>query len=216
MDEAEDVGGKRLWRLIRIVALSLALVFLLGMAGGFIAANLEEGDGFSLVEGLILAAILLAFAACAWLMLRDLRRPTGEEPLTRKERLNRNILVGCALLGLVVGIAMTIGGGGESLTRGGGLLSNDPLPGGLVLALVAVLGVLLPILSIFWHRSAIDELEADAYKTGALYAVYVYMIGAPIWWLLWRGGFVPAPNGIVIYFAVILTLGAVWMHKKHG
>jgi hypothetical protein len=215
MTEAEDIGSRRLWRIVRITGLGLGTVFLLGMGAGFIAAHVEDGDPFGLVGALVLAGIVLALAACAWLLLREVRKPTGEEPLTRRERLNRNIIVGCGLAGLVIGAALALGGGVD-LTQGGGVFSNGPLPPALALVLVGLIGVVLPLVSIFWHRSAVDELEADAYKTGALYAAYVYMIGAPVWWLLWRGGFVPEPDGITIYFAVIFTLGIVWLRKKHG
>jgi len=215
MDESEDIASKRFWRFARSAGLALALVMLLGMAGGFTAAHIADGEALGLVGAAILGAMLLAAAGCGWLLLREMRRPTGEEPLTPRERLNRNIIIGCGVLGLIVGMALSLGGGVD-MTKGGGVFTNEPLPPALALALVALTGVLLPLVSVFWHRSAVDELETEAYKTGALYAVYVYMIGAPVWWLLWRGGFVPAPDGIIIYFAVILTLGAVWMRKKHG
>jgi hypothetical protein len=94
-------------------------------------------------------------------------------------------------------------------------MSNAPLPPGFALALVLIIGVLLPAVSIYWHRHATDEVEADAYKVGALYALNVYMIGAPVWWLLWRGGLAPAPDGTIIYFGIVATMGVIWIRKKY-
>jgi hypothetical protein len=31
----------------------------------------------------------------------------------------------------------------------------------------------------------------------------------------WRGGFVPEPNGFIIYYATITTLSLVWAWKKY-
>jgi hypothetical protein len=133
--------------------------------------------------------------------------------LTRKERLNRNILFLCAALGGVMGLGMSLAGDG-GLADGGGLFSNAPLPTWLAVVLVLIIGLVVPIISFFWHRT-VDEQEADAYKTGALWAFYVYGVGAPIWWLSWRGGFAPEPSGIAIYFATMLTVLIVWTWKKY-
>lgn len=215
MAEPDDIGAKRFWGVARLAGLGLAVIFLLGVTGGFLAGHLEKHGEMTTTGMLVLAGIVIAVAGCVWLLVRELRKPSVEEPLTPRERLNRNIMFGCAVLGGIMGIAMAIGEGPHML-KSGGMFSNEPLPPALALALAAVMGILLPIVSIFWHRSVVDELEADAYKTGALYAIYVYMIGAPVWWVLWRGGFAPEPNGIIIYFAVITTLGAVWLRKKYG
>ena len=163
-----------------------------------------------------LLPVALLLAGCVWLILRDVRRPTGEEPLTRKERLNRNILIGSGALGGAMGVTMVLAvlASGQEITPGT-VLSSAPLPAGVALVLVLVLGLVVPAISIYWHRTAVDEQEADAYKTGALFGLYVFMIGAPAWWFAWRGGFAPEPNGIAIYFATILTVGAIWIWKKY-
>jgi hypothetical protein len=41
------------------------------------------------------------------------------------------------------------------------------------------------------------------------------MIGAPVWWLLWRGGLAPAPDGTIIYFGIVATMGVIWIRKKY-
>jgi hypothetical protein len=213
MTDEDPVAAGRLWRWLRLLGLGTAMIFLIGVGTGFLMGHVGRHGGFGARPALILGAILLLLGGCIWLLVRELRRPTGEEPLTPKERLNRNILLGCGALGAAMGIGMSFAGDG-SLTSGGGVFSNDPLPTWLAIVLVLIIGLVTPVLSIIWHRT-VDEQEVDAYKMGALYAFYVYAIGAPLWWMSWRGGFAPEPNGFVIYFAAIFTALIVWTWKKY-
>lgn len=213
MNETSQPTASPLWRWARIAGLSLAMIFLLGVAAGAVAAHLDDGGGFSLrVTGLI-AAVLLLIAGCAWLLRRDIRGALPADPLTPKERLNRNILVACGLLGGVIGVALAVA---SPDIAEHGVFSNAPLPVGLAIVLVIALGLLVPAISYYWHRHAVDEQEADAYRSGALAAMYVYMVVTPVWWFAWRGGFAPAPDGIVIYMATVAVLGVVWIWKKYG
>lgn len=217
MTDMEDgIVASPVWRWLRIVGLSLVAVFLVGVASGFVAAHVERGGGIDLFTIVFLAADALLLAGCLWLIMRNVRRPTGEEPLTKKERLNRNILIGSGAIGGAMGalvVLAMLASGAE--IRPDMVFSDAPLPAGVALVVVLVLGLLVPALSFFWHRSAVDEQEADAYKTGALWGIYVFMIGAPVWWFAWRGGFAPEPNGIIIYFATITTMGVIWIWKKY-
>ena len=213
MDEAKDIGSARLWRWLRIVGLSLLVLFMVGVVAGFLAAHVDRGHGFTTKSIAVLGGIVVGALLCGWLLLRELRKPTGEEPLTPRERTNRNLLIACGALGGVMGAGIMLAGGGLEAGKWP-LFSNDPLPTWVAAVMVAIIGGLLPVISYFWHRT-VDEQEADAYKTGALYALYVYMLGAPIWWFAWRGGFAPEPNGTIIYFATVLTVGAVWIWKKY-
>ena len=215
-DSEEGIVASRFWRWLRIVGLSLAIFFLVGVAGGFTAAHMERGGGFGLFPIAFLGGVALLLAACIWLIVRDVRRPTGEEPLTAKERLNRNLIIGSGAIGGAMGVLVVLAmlASGQEIEPGA-VFSDAPLPAGVALVLVLVMGLVVPAISIYWHRSAVDEQEADAYKTGALWGLYVFMIGAPVWWFAWRGGFVPEPNGIAIYFATILTVGVIWIWKKY-
>ena len=42
------------------------------------------------------------------------------------------------------------------------------------------------------------------------------MIGAPVWWFAWRGGFAPEPDGVIIYAVTVSVLGIIWIWKKYG
>jgi hypothetical protein len=214
VDPDEQAAGSILKRWLLLFALLIGLIFLVAFVVGFMAAHFEKGGGFGLYGGSIIAVAALAILGCGWLMVRKLRTTTGEEPLTRKERLNRNLLIGSGVLGAVIALALIFSQDG-GISAAGGVFSNAPLPPAVALGLVLVLGLLVPAISYFWHQ-AVDEQEVDAYKTGALYSFYVYGIGAPIWWLAWRGGFAPEPSGIIIYFATIGVMGVAWTWKKYG
>lgn len=202
-----------LWRWLRIVGLSLVTVFLVGAIAGFVAAHVERGGGFGLASVATLAGLVLAALGCAWLLLRAARRPAGEAPLNRRERLNRNILIGSGALGFTMAL-VTVAFGSDRFD-GTSVFSSQPLPMGIALVLVLVVGLLVPALSIYWHRKVVDEQEAEAYKVAALYGLYVYMIGTPAWWFAWRGGFAPAPDGMLIFFVTIATVGVIWTWKKY-
>jgi hypothetical protein len=138
-------------------------------------------------------------------------------PLTRKERLNRNIMIFCGLVGAVIGIALVIAGG--EVVQDFGLFSflsgSTRLATPLALALAAVWCIIMPIVAWLWHRDAIDEQEAAAYRDGAYYAAYTYLIVAPTWWVLWRGGLLPEPNGVFIFIIFNSIWLTVWFWKKY-
>jgi len=215
-DVEQEAIASRFGRWARIVGLSLVAVFLVGVGGGVIAAHMDHGGGVSMTFAALLAGVALALAGVVWLLLRNIKRPTGEEPLTKKERLNRNLLISSGAIGGVMGamVVLALIASGEKITPGLAF-SDAPLPTAVAIVLVVILGLIVPALSYYWHRSAVDEQEADAYKTGALWGLYVFMIGGPVWWFAWRGGFAPEPNGMIIFFAVMITAGVIWFWKKY-
>lgn len=215
MAEPRTTAASLLWRWAGIIGLTLAMAFLLGVGVGFVKGYSDHGGGLGIKAVAILAALLLALTGCAWLLQRLIRSARPEEPLTRKERLNRNILIAAGLLGGVIGMVLALTGtnGAPAFAD---VFSDGPLPAGLAIALVVTIGVLVPAISLYWHRHAVDEQESAAYKNGALIALYVYMIGAPVWWFAWRGGFAPEPHGVIIYVATVSVLGIIWIWKKYG
>jgi hypothetical protein len=73
----------------------------------------------------------------------------------------------------------------------------------------------MPLMSWYWHARVIDELEADAYRSGAMLAMYAFWIVAPVWWLLWRGGMLPAPDGVALYLMTTFVALIIWFWKKY-
>jgi hypothetical protein len=209
-DETQNMGG-RIGRVALIVGGGLGAIFGVGVIAGLLSANAERGGeiGIKLV-GLLAAAALIA-AGSAWVAWRAARAAAraGGAPTTREKR-NRVVMAACMLLGGGIGVALMLGGNSPL-----DAFNSTPLPPLLALALVAPIAVLLPLLTYYWHRNAIDEQEEAAYRNGALYGAYTYFYVAPSWWLLWRGGFVPAPDGILLYFLIITVTGVVWLWSKY-
>lgn len=140
--------------------------------------------------------------------------PNEKQSLTKRERLNRNIMIGCGLLGVALGVALAISDG-DLGSEGLATFSDAPLSSPVTIALAAVWGLILPMMAWFWHRSAIDEQEASAYRDGAYYAAYTYVVAAPCWWILWRGGILPEPDGVTIFIAFNSIWLATWLWKKY-
>lgn len=210
MDESDHKGPSALWRLVRIAALSVVLCFLIFALVHYVSSELKDANGLDFTNGVAIAFVLLALG-CAWLLMRQIRTPAGEAPPTSQERLNRNLLIASGAVGIVVAVALSLAQGGAAES---GLLSNEPLPPVPALLLVLVTGLIVPAISLYWQR-IIDEQEAEATKVGALFGIYIYGIGAPVWWIAWRGGFVPPPDGFIIYFVTMTVVSAVWLWKKY-
>ena len=210
MTEDYKVSGQ-IGRIALIAGALLVAVFAVGMTAGIGTVALRRGTMSSpttiaLLAGAILFAALAAYVA--WRTTRAMTAAAGA-PTTR-ERRNRVVLVVCGALGGIIGMVLSLAG-----TTPMGAFSNEPIAPWLAAALAFPIGVLLPLLCIYWHRSVADEQEAAAYNKGALIGLYFYLIGAPTWWLLWRGGLAPAPDGILIYFVTISVTGVIWLWAKY-
>lgn len=210
--EAEgNIGRSLAW----ITVAAIGTIFTAGAIVGVIAAATEGGQALSLTAMAIVAglvAIIGALIYAQWNLARRIR--IGGGPMTTREKLNRNIMVGCGLLGAAIG-ATLVATDGSIPSDPQTMFSDSPLPLALAVLLAVFWGVIMPVIAWFWHTRAIDEQEANAYRDGGYYAAYAYLMGAPTWWFLWRGGLLPEPNGTLIFclFAIIWT--AVWFWKKY-
>jgi hypothetical protein len=92
---------------------------------------------------------------------------------------------------------------------------SGPIPAWVALALAAPLVTILPWLSWLWKRS-IDEHERISAFVAAEVAAFAYVIVLPVWWLLWRGGLLGAPDQIAIYVGFIMIYTAIWFYRKHN
>lgn len=202
-----------------IAAAAVATIFSAGAIVGVITAATEGGHALS-IKAVLAVAVLIgivgALIYAQWNLARRIR--IGGGPLTGREKLNRNIMVGCGLLGAVMGALLVATN--DSLSANAApeplaIFAEGPLPPVLALILALFWAVIMPAVAWFWHTRAIDEQEASAYRDGGYYAAYAYLIGAPAWWFLWRGGLLPEPNGVIIFclFAAIWTI--VWFWKKY-
>lgn len=219
MAKLEDEGSNGrngLW----IILAGLGIVMTFGAIAGFMSEHQADGGGvmggFSLgvIGGFF--AIIAGLAYAIWRNAQKLK--ASGEPTTKREKLNRNIILACGVIGGVMG-AVIAAAGIATMPDGSTdpllILSVGKLPVAVVVPLVFFWAVVMPVIAWFWHTRAIDEQEASAYRDGGYYAAYAYLILAPTWWLLWRGGLLPEPDGVAIFIAFSLIWSAVWFWKKY-
>jgi hypothetical protein len=95
------------------------------------------------------------------------------------------------------------------------LFASGPLVPALAIIYSIIIGVIIPAITFYWHKNVVDEQEESAYRDGGYYAAYAFLFLTPLWWLLWRGGLLPEPNGVAIYLTFSLVWTIVWFWKKY-
>jgi hypothetical protein len=219
MAKLEDEGSSGR-RIIWIMLAGFGIVMTGGAIAGFIAQHQSDGDPTlsSAAIGIltVFVAIIATLAFTIWRNSQALK--SDGEPMTRRERLNRNIMLSCVLLGAAIGAVLAATGSldiSDPATAPFAVFADGPIPKTVALLLVFVWAVAMPIVAWVWHTRAIDEQEASAYRDGGYYAAYAYLILAPAWWLLWRAGFLPEPSGVAIFLTFAIIWSAVWFWKKY-
>lgn len=211
--DTEAGGGGTPGQWLGLLASTLGAVMALGIVAAF--ASTVADHGFNLRDGAILAVMLTITGGLATLAYRLGRRLLGRKAqVPSRERRSRNILIGSCLFGLVTGMVIAIFGLAGETANSFAFFTNSSLSPAVAIGLALIVVVIIPLISWQWHRS-IDEHERDAYRAGAVAGGYLFLIGAPAWWLLWRGGLAPQPDGVVFYYAFCLLFGIVWLWKKY-
>lgn len=218
-DNTEDTKGAAtgLQSIVTLILAPIGILFCAGAIMGLWAAHLEHGGAIITLKMVgITAAIIAVIAGLAFLFFRALKHKALQPAdLTPKERLNRNIMIVCGLVGGSIGVAMAMLG--PDITDAPlSELANGPIPSIAAIFLAAVWGIILPVIAYYWHKRAIDEQEAAAYRDGGYYAAYAFIVAAPTWWFLARGGLVPEPNGVAIFCIFNLIWLSVWFYKKYA
>lgn len=213
-DAGEDAGsnGKRiLWMSL----CGFGIIMLLGAITGFLSAHMEEGGGPLNIAGYaILAAFIcvtLALAFAIWRLFRQMKR--NDQKVPQREKIYNRFLIGSFIFGGVTGLILALTGSFDETEAG--LISNDAMSPMLAIILSIALGVIVPAITFYWHKNLVDEQEEAAYRFGALIAMYAFWFIAPVWWFLWRGGILPAIDGIALYFITIFVALIAWFWKKY-
>ena len=200
-EDARDFTGLKL--ALGAVALTILIAFL----AGYVVALLEGGSP-SFVALIILGALVSLIAVIAlamWHSWQTRRR----EPEARNVKRSRQITYAAIGLGIIIGIAATIG-------------SETPLwfySDGTISPLAASLGlvvwvVLTPIGTWWWWRS-VDEHEKNAYRDGAFIASHIYLFVCGGWWLATKAQWLPPQDPITVFLGFCLIWTIVWGYKKY-
>ena len=201
MTDNDGMGQSHGRRIMWIILASLGIVMLAGAIMGFLSERRAQGDGplgtGGILVMLVFVALIASLAFSIWVNGRKIK--SSGEPLTKKERLNRNILIGSISIGAVFGIFFVATGTLSTSSSTAVVFEGATLQPALALFLAFVWGVAMPAFSWFWHKRVIDEQEASASRDGGYYAAYAFLVGTPTWWGLWRGGLAPGPNGGAIF-----------------
>jgi MFS family permease len=139
-------------------------------------------------------------------MMVQARRPGVSELVSEGERLERNrrrrklLIIGA--LAMVGGVGGGIVGGHEADRL---FDLAHPWPPTLCLILALLLLVAVGI-GKFALRGQIDEVELLTKLKATHVGASLFLIGYPIWFLLWKGGFVPEPQHVVIYAVLLVVM----------
>ena len=139
------------------------------------------------------------------MMVKSVRAGASEAP-SEGERIERArqrrklaILIGVATVG-------GVGGGIVGAQQGDNLFDlAKPWPPALCLALAIAYLVAVIAGSIALSRQ-VDEVERETKRKAATIAAKAYGIGYPIWFLLWKGGFLPEPMHVALYGLFLAAL----------
>jgi hypothetical protein len=219
MIDRDEIAGSNGRHMMWVIVSGLGIVMTAGAVAGYLAAHEAQGSGALGTAGIVtlfvFATIIIGLAYAIWRNVRQMK--ASNEGLTRREKLNRNIVWGCGLAGGAIGLffAFYETSVGNSDTGPALIFADSPMPPVIALMLIFFWTVIMPIVAWFWHKRAIDEQEASAYRDGGYYAAYALLIGAPTWWMLWRGGFVPEPDGVAIFMLFVSIWTIVWFWKKY-
>jgi hypothetical protein len=219
MIDRDEIAGSNGRHMMWVIVSGLGIVMTAGAIAGYLAAHEAHGGGALGTSGIVTlcvcAAIIIGLAYAIWRNISKMK--ASNEGLTRREKLNRNIVWGCGLAGGAIGLFLAFydTSVGNSDTGSLPILADSPVSPVIALMLAIFWGVIMPIIAWFWHKRAIDEQEASAYRDGGYYAAYAFMIGAPTWWMLWRGGLAPEPDGVAIFMLFASIWTAVWFWKKY-
>jgi hypothetical protein len=112
------------------------------------------------------------------------------------------------LMGLGLAAALVIGLAGRVLGTPYG-----PIAPAAAIGLAAAL-ILLTVVGGWIYFRNIDELEVASNLVGGFWGFSAFMVGWPLWHILWRGGLAPQPDVVPIYFAAALISAVAFLWRR--
>lgn len=210
-DDHRETTGATVRRVVLLIVSSFVALFAVAVMAGMISAASEHEGPHSARFYAIFAAVAAVAAGAIWVAFRN--RKVFALPASPRMRKSRILLYGCLVVGIVTGMGLAIAEGPEAADMGTLLSTSSPISPTAALVLFAALVVSM-VLSLRWHMM-LDEHERAAYDFGAVAALYVYFWISMSWWLLARGELVPAPDGYIIFWLVMIVWAVGWMIRRY-
>ena len=209
--EDENAGGRQiLWMMLS----TLGIMATIGAVIGYLAAHQAEGGGpldtAAIVTVTVLTAIIAALSFVIWRGRHRIKNSGFRE--TSRDKMNVRMTWGSGIFGGLIALALIAGD--IMGANDGNIFGNGALPPALAIIVSVAIGIVLPAVTYYWHKRVIDEQEEAAYRTGTLIAIYAFWLIAPVWWLLWRGGMLPEPDGVALYLMTTFVALIIWFWKK--
>lgn len=219
---AADVsdGVPMLGRAVIAIGGGIALVFLSGIAVGYISVMAEKGSA-ALRDAAVLGAIALAIAGIAYAIWRYALRPapgelsSGGPGVARTRQRERRQMLYIGLAGMVGGV---IGGLTGFFDQGDGSLfggdwENLKLPPMVALGLAGLLiggFVVLPL----WGFRMIDDYKREQNLIAFTGGCVSVLAGYPVWAVLYAGGFTPPPHAFGIFGIAYFSMIASFLYAR--
>jgi hypothetical protein len=192
---------------IRASGYAVVTLFGLGAAAGVAGTALH--GGFTLFLGGAMGAFLLLAIFSAYKAHHHYGLSLTAEKVAPSIQRARKVLIVGSLLGGVLGALLGVG----AVSLDSNPFSNGTLPPAIAILCMAGWIIAAPVMTIIWLRS-IDEHELQANNWGATAGIMLYFMIEPAWWLGWRGGIFPRPEGMIIFAAVLTVYTAVWGWRR--
>jgi hypothetical protein len=135
-------------------------------------------------------------------------RGEGERRDAARRRTRLAIIIALAVAGFIPGLYLGYNDGAAFFENRPSVWSPTFSLGLAVLYLVAVLGGGLLL------RNVTDEVERQNGYKAASFAGMALMIVYPVWYLLWRGGFVAEPVHWMLFFIFWLSLALASLYYR--
>ena len=215
MFNADEDTGRNALRILGMILCGFGIIMLLGAITGFLSAHMEEGGSalnttdYAILAAFISVTLVLAFAI--WRLFRQMKQ--SDQKMPQREKVYNRFLIGSFIFGGVTGLVLALNGSFDANENN--LFATGDMSPVLAIILSIALGVIVPVITFYWHKNVVDEQEEAAYRFGALIAMYAFWFIAPVWWFLWRGGILPEVDGITLYFITIFVALIVWFRKKY-
>ncbi|GAB5347621.1 hypothetical protein [Alteriqipengyuania sp. 357] len=191
-----------LWSLALIIPLTAIVVVVVA-----IRSYLDEGAVGDLWTALIAGVIFAVVAYPLWKTAPDF---TMGEPHTPRGNRVRWQIAAIVIVGIAASVPITTTDPG-----GDALWSNSPLPPVRALIACILWGIAMPVLILFGRRNA-DEHARASHDFAMMVGGQVFTLVTPIWWIGWRGGFLPEPDAMQLFvaFLAIVLIANMWKLYK--